>query len=69
MKRTILSSFFMLFTLSVTAQTVKKDIAYASPAADRQILDIYSPEAPKICLWSSGYTVAAGRRATSRTSA
>ncbi len=57
MKRTILSSFFLLFTLSVTAQTVKKDIAYASPAADRQILDIYAPEGAKnlpVVFWIHG---------------
>ncbi|MFM7591729.1 MAG: alpha/beta hydrolase, partial [Isosphaeraceae bacterium] len=47
----------MLFALAANAQTVKKDVAYASPAADRQILDIYAPDGAKnlpVVFWIHG---------------
>ncbi|MFM7318178.1 MAG: alpha/beta hydrolase [bacterium] len=57
MNRLIIASLLMLFALAANAQTVKKDIAYASPAADRQILDIYAPDGAKnlpVVFWIHG---------------
>ncbi|MFM7128342.1 MAG: alpha/beta hydrolase, partial [bacterium] len=57
MNRLISASLLMLFALAANAQTVKKDIAYASPAADRQILDIYAPDGAKnlpVVFWIHG---------------
>ena len=47
---------------------VKRDIPYADPPHERQVLDVYSPPAAKDRPWSSGFTAAAGRRATNRAS-
>ena len=46
------------------AQDVKRNIPYAEPAHERQVLDIYAPRGRRTCRWSSGFTAAAGRRAT-----
>ena len=48
------------------ADDVKRNIPYAEPANERQMLDVYSPRMRRTCPWSSGFTAAAGRRATKR---
>ncbi len=43
--------------LNVTAQDIKRDIAYASPAHERQVLDVYSPKdatALPVIIWIHG---------------
>jgi arylformamidase len=54
-----LSLFLIAFTLSTEAQAqeVKRDIPYASPAQERQVLDIYSPSQAKnrpVVFWIHG---------------
>jgi acetyl esterase/lipase len=57
MKRLVFSILSLICAVSAEAQTIKKDVAYASPAADRQILDIYAPEGAKnlpVIFWIHG---------------
>ncbi len=54
-----LACLFIVFVLSseVQAQTVKRDIPYAEPALERQVLDVYSPQEAKklpVVFWIHG---------------
>ncbi|MDA0589460.1 MAG: alpha/beta hydrolase [Planctomycetota bacterium] len=50
MKQPVISMLTFTIVLAVSsftqAQTVKRNIAYANPAQERQVLDIYTPEKP-----------------------
>jgi acetyl esterase/lipase len=57
------ASLFFAFVLplilasSATAQTVKRNIPYAKPAHERQVLDIYAPDGAKnlpVVFWIHG---------------
>jgi acetyl esterase/lipase len=55
----MLLSFFVILILlpSAQAQEVKKDIPYASPALERQVLDVYAPGGAKnlpVVFWIHG---------------
>jgi acetyl esterase/lipase len=56
----ILIAFTMIspaLTQAVPAQEVKRDIPYASPAAERQVLDVYAPKGAKdlpVVFWIHG---------------
>ena len=54
-----LACLFIVFVLSseVQAQNVKRDIPYAEPALERQVLDVYSPQDAKklpVVFWIHG---------------
>ncbi len=54
-----LTCLFIVFTLlsEAQAQNVKRDIPYAEPAAERQVLDVYSPKDAKnlpVVFWIHG---------------
>ncbi|CAN5476996.1 alpha/beta hydrolase [soil metagenome] len=48
---------FVMLAASVMAQEIKRDIPYASPAHERQVLDVYSPKDAKslpVIVWIHG---------------
>ncbi|CAN5529138.1 alpha/beta hydrolase [soil metagenome] len=48
---------FVMLAASVMAQEIKRDIPYASPAQERQVLDVYSPKDAKslpVIVWIHG---------------
>jgi arylformamidase len=62
-ERTGTVKYILLFIISVTlvtdvaAQEIKRDIPYASPAHERQVLDVYSPSSAKdlpVVFWIHG---------------
>ena len=57
MYRTLSMLIVFTLTLAAQAQDVKRDIPYASPAAERQVLDIYAPPGAKnlpVVFWIHG---------------
>jgi hypothetical protein len=55
------------FLSEAQAQDVKRNIPYADPAHERQVLDVHAPPKAKN-LPVSGFMAAAGKRATRRAS-
>ena len=57
MKSTLLVLLATVFASHAQAQEIKRDVPYATPAAERQILDIYSPKDAKklpVVFWIHG---------------
>jgi len=64
----ILSPFLVLFALAAgaTAQEVKRDLPYANPVHERQVLDVHSPKGAKnlpVVVWIHGGGWQAGDKA------
>jgi len=64
----ILSPFLVLFAFAAgaTAQEVKRDLPYANPAHERQVLDVHSPKGAKnlpVVVWIHGGGWQAGDKA------
>jgi acetyl esterase/lipase len=57
MNRTFCLLFPLLFLSDARAQTVKRNLPYADPAQERQVLDVYSPQNAKslpVVFWIHG---------------
>lgn len=57
MKHVVCLLLVIVFSSTVEAQEVKRDIPYAQPAAERQVLDVYSPKDAKnlpVVFWIHG---------------